>query len=111
MWFLTDGIKKIRFPIKYEMIPPMYDIVASINKNNHGVTDFDAHPINTSGGINPNKVSEIKKNEKIICGEYVSTRLIRNVLISITNNSIPKIINTKTTTDTSAFKAVSFRNG
>jgi hypothetical protein len=52
--------------MKYEMIPPKYDMVANTNKNNHGVTDFEAHPINTSGGINPSKVSEIKKNEKMI---------------------------------------------
>ena len=54
--------------MKYEMIPPKYDIVANTNKNNHGFTDFEAHPINTSGGINPNKVSETKKNEKMTCG-------------------------------------------
>ena len=69
MWFLTDGIKNIRFPMKYEMIPPKYDTVAKINRNNHGVIDFDAHPINISGGINPNKVSEPKKNKKMNCGE------------------------------------------
>jgi len=66
MWFLTAGIKNNRFPIKYEMIPPKYDMVANTNKYNQGVTDFEAHPMNTSGGINPSKVSEIKKNEKMI---------------------------------------------
>jgi hypothetical protein len=68
IWFLTDGIKNIRFPMKYDIIPPAYDMVAKINRKNHGVVDFEAHPMNTSGGINPNKVSETKKNEKIIFG-------------------------------------------
>ena len=69
MWFLTDGIKNIRFPMKYEIIPPIYDMVASTNKKNQGVADFEAHAINTSGGTKPNTVSEIKKTEKIILGE------------------------------------------
>lgn len=68
-WFLTEGIRNIRFPMMYEMIPPTYDMVASKSKNNQGVTDFDAHAMNTSGGINPSNVSEIRKNEKMIRGE------------------------------------------
>ena len=68
-WFLTEGIKNIRFPMKYEMIPPMYDMVASKSKNNQGVTDFEAHAMNTSGGINPKTVSEIRKNENMNWGE------------------------------------------
>jgi hypothetical protein len=69
MWFLTDGIKKIRFPMKYEIIPPIYDMVARTNKENQGDTDFEAQAINTSGGTNPSKVSDIRKTEKIILGE------------------------------------------
>ena len=75
-------IKNRRFPIKYEIIPPMYDKVAKTNKNNHGVADFDAHAINTSGGIIPKIVSDTKKNENTICDEYVATRLLSSELIS-----------------------------
>ena len=82
-------IKNRRFPIKYEITPPMYDIVANTNKNNHGVTDFDAQAINISGGIIPKIVSEIRKTENIICGEYVSTRLLSSELISKKKNSRP----------------------
>lgn len=67
----------------------MYDIVANINKNNHGVTDFDAQAINISGGIIPKILSEVRKTENIICGEYVSTRLLSSELISNRKNSRP----------------------
>ncbi len=60
----------------------MYDKVARTNKNNHGVADFDAQAINISGGIIPKIVSEIRKNGNITCGEYVSTKLFSNELIS-----------------------------
>ncbi len=39
--------------------------MASINKNNQGSADFEAHAIKTSGGIIPKIVSEAKKNENI----------------------------------------------
>ena len=84
IWFLTAGIKNRRFPIKYEIIPPMYDMVANTNTNNHGEADFDAHPINISGGIMPRIVSEIKKNENTNGGEYAATRLLSSELISTT---------------------------
>jgi len=51
------------------MIPPTYEIVASINKNNQGLADFEAQAIKTSGGIIPKKVSEVKKNENINVAE------------------------------------------
>ena len=79
-----EGIKNKRFPIKYEIIPPMYDIVANTNTNNHGEADFDAHAIKTSGGITPKIVSETKKNENTIGGEYVATRVLSRKLISRT---------------------------
>ena len=47
------------------MIPPAYEIVASTNKNNQGLADFEDHTIKTSGGIIPKIVSEAKKKEKI----------------------------------------------
>jgi len=84
IWFLMAGIKNRRFPIKYEIIPPMYDIVANTNKNNHGEADFEAHAIKTSGGIIPKIVSETKKNENTIGAEYVATRLFSSELISRT---------------------------
>jgi|TARA_B110000977_G_scaffold1989_1_gene2762 hypothetical protein len=39
--------------------------VASINKKNQGLADFEAQAIKISGGIIPKKVSEAKKNENI----------------------------------------------
>ena len=51
------------------MIPPTYEIVASINKNNEGLVDFDAQAIKTSGGIIPKIVSEAKKNGNINIAE------------------------------------------
>jgi hypothetical protein len=69
MWLLTEGIKKIRLPMKYDIIPPIYDMVARTNRKNQGVTDFEAQAINTSGGTNPSTVSDIKKMVKIILGE------------------------------------------
>ncbi len=47
------------------MIPPTYEIVASINKNNQGLVDFEAQSIKTSGGIMHTPASEAKKNENI----------------------------------------------
>jgi hypothetical protein len=47
--------------------------VASIKRNNHGDTAFDAQAINTSGGSNPNSVSEIKKTPKMVIGLYFTT--------------------------------------
>ncbi len=55
--------------MKYEIIPPIYDIVARTNRKNQGVIDFEAQAINISGGTNPSTVSDIKKMVKIILGE------------------------------------------
>ena len=57
------GIKNNRFPNKQEIIPPKQEIEATINKNNQGLFDFDAHAIKASGGIIPKIVSETKKKE------------------------------------------------
>ena len=73
----------------------MYERVASTNRNNHGVADFDAQPINISGGIIPKIVSEVRKIENIICGEYVSTRPVRSELISKKKKSRPTNNKTK----------------
>lgn len=86
-------------------------MVANKSKNNQGVTDFEAHAMKTSGGINPKAVSEIKKNEKMIWGEYVATKLFKNVFISRTNSSSPRIIKTKTIVVIPPFTAISFKNG
>ncbi len=91
------------------MTPPMYDRVANPNKNNHGVTDFDAQAINISGGIIPKKVSEIRKIENIIRGEYVSTRLFSSELISKRKNSRPSNNKIKITNTVPPLKAVSFK--
>jgi hypothetical protein len=69
MCFLTDGIKNIRLPMKYEIIPPIYDMLARTNRKNQGDPDFDAQAINISGGTIPSMVSDIKKTVKIILGE------------------------------------------
>ncbi len=86
-------------------------MVARTNKKNQGVTDFEAQAINTSGGTNPNTVSDIKKMVKIIFGEYVATKLFSIELISKTNNSSPTISNTNTITEIPPLMAVSFKNG
>ena len=39
--------------------------MASINKNNQGLADFETQAIKISGGIIPKTVSEAKKKEKI----------------------------------------------
>ena len=39
--------------------------MASINKNNQGLADFEAQAIKISGGIIPKTVSEAKKNENL----------------------------------------------
>lgn len=91
------------------MTPPMYDRVANPNKNNHGVIDFDAQAINISGGIIPKIVSEIRKTENIICGEYVSTRLFSSELISKRKNSRPSNNKIKITNTVPPLKAVSFK--
>ncbi|NJK95695.1 MAG: hypothetical protein HC905_12995, partial [Bacteroidales bacterium] len=64
-WYLTAGIKNSRFPIKYAIIPPIYDIEAKAKRNNHGDAVFEAQAINISGGTNPNTVSEIRKTVNI----------------------------------------------
>lgn len=110
IWFLIEVIKNRRLPIRYEITPPRYDMVAKPNKNNHGVADFDAQAINISGGTMPKIVSEIRKKENIICGEYLSTKALSSELISKKKNSSPNNNKTKIITAEPPLKAVSFKN-
>lgn len=84
-------------------------MLAMIIKNSHGVPDLDAHAINISGGTNPNTVSESRKNEKIIWGEYVSTRVFSNELKSRKKISNASKIAATTTIAIPPFMAVSFK--
>ena len=50
-------------------MPPKYDIVAKTNRNNHGVADFEAHAINSSGGTKQKTVYDNRKKEIITVAE------------------------------------------
>ena len=89
----------------------MYEMVANTNKNNHGVADFDAHAIKTSGGIIPKKVSEVKKIEQTTCHEYVASSVFNSELKSRKKYSRTSNSTTKATSTAPPLKAVSFKNG
>jgi hypothetical protein len=85
-------------------------MLAKINRNNHGVADFEAHAINISGGTMPNIVSEAKKKLKIACGEYFATKSLSMLLKSKINNSNPTNTTTNNSITNPPLNAVSFRN-
>ena len=60
-YFFTGAILDTALPIKYDMIPPIYDRVAKMKRYSNGSLVFLDQAINISGGINPKKDSEAKK--------------------------------------------------
>jgi len=88
------------------MIPPIYEMVASSNKNKIEKSDFDAQAIKISGGNKPNKDSEIRKMEKITKGEQTSTKLVSTEPISTIKESTTNNNKTKMTAIIPPLKAV-----
>jgi len=106
-----DGMRKSCLPIKYAMIPPRYEMVASIKRFIQGPAVFALQAIKISGGSKPRKVSDTMKTESITQVEYLYTSVLSNVSMSMIKNSRTSDATTNKMIICPALIAVSFKKG